>query len=256
MRAHCKILHCRILDVFILVCFVSCMLMFSGCREDNKISSAVSDDYVLKCGSILISPDDFSEALEIEESAYPYNINSNAEKYKNLVLDLAAQISQELVLRAAAAEDGISVSEQEINDAAKKIEKDFPGDSFQKMLLDNAVSYSLWKKQLGIRLLINRFIDKSFKDKIEISSEEIEDYYHLHKLSLNKLSLHKLSGKLKKNDGVQQVYKDEILISHLRSQKAEQEYPAWINSLSKKFPVEINKKKLSSLLHLTEFKTE
>jgi len=118
---HCKILRCRILRSFIVVCFVFCLL-FPGCRKDNKVS-AVSNDYLLKCGNIVISTNGFSEELEVDKSAYPYDINSDLEKYKGLVLDLAAQLSQELVLRAAAAEDGIFVSEKEINDAEKEVKK-------------------------------------------------------------------------------------------------------------------------------------
>ncbi len=246
---------CRTFSFFIFACFLFCML-FPGCRKDNK-DSAVSNDYLLKCGNIIISANGFSEELEVEKSAYPYDIDSDSKKYNDLVLDLAAQLSQELVLRAAAAEYGISVSEKDIDTAAEKVEKDFPGDSFQKMLLENAVSYSVWKKRLGIRLLINRFIEKELKDKIEITPEDIENYYQLHKKS----------GELQKKDVAQHDQERERqlgrtreksdieekeLLGRLRSQKAEKKYPAWINALNKKFPVEINKKKLGGFLQLKE----
>ncbi len=255
MKFFCQILCCRTLKCFIFTCFLCCML-FPGCRKDNKVSE-VSNDYLLKCGNIIISANGFSEDLEVEKSAYPYDINSDPEKYKNLVLDLAAQLSQELVLRAAAAKEGISVSEKDIDAAAKDVEKDFPGDSFQKILLENAVSYSVWKKRLGIRLLIDRFIKKELKDKIEITPQDIENYYQLYKKS----------GEFQKKDVAQHGWekgkqrditqkesdiKGEELLGHLRSQKAEKKYPAWINALNKKFPVEINKKELGVFLQLKE----
>ncbi len=231
-------------------------MFFPGCRKDNKVSE-VSSNYLLKCGNIIISANGFSEELEIEKSAYPYDINSDPEKYKNLVLDLAAQLSQELVLRAAAAEDGITVSEKDIDAAAKDIEKDFPGDTFQKMLLENAVSYSVWKKRLGIRLLINRFIKKDLKDKIEITPQDIENYYQLHKKNgeFQKKDVAHHGQEKGKQRGITQKQTDieeKELLVHLRAQKAEKKYPAWINALNKKFPVEINKKELSVFLQLKE----
>ncbi len=226
-------------------------MLFPGCRKDNK-APAVLNDYLLKCGSILISPGEFSEELECEKSAYPYDINSDPKQYNGLVLDLAAQLSQELVLRAAAAEDGIKVSEKEIDAAAKEVKKDFPGDSFQKMLLENAVSYPVWKKRLGIRLLINRFIEKDLKDKIEITPYDIENYYQLHKKSVEfpkkDLAQHGQDyGKQRGSTKTPDIEEKELLV-HLRSQKAEEKYPAWIDVLNKEFPVEINKKKFSSFL--------
>ena len=255
MKFLCQILCCRTLKCFVSACFLCCML-FPGCRKDNKVSE-VSNDYLLKCGNIIISANGFSEDLEVEKSAYPYDINSDPEKYKNLVLDLAAQLSQELVLRAAAAEDGITVSEKDIDAAAKDIEKDFPGDTFQKMLLENAVSYSVWKKRLGIRLLINRFIEKDLKDKIEMTPQDIENYYQRHKKSgeFQKKDVAQHGREKGKQRGITQKQTDieeKELLVQLRSQKAEKKYPAWINALNKKFPVEINKKALSVFLQLKE----
>ena len=261
MNLFCQKQCYRPLKCFIFACFLLCML-FPGCRTDNKASS-VSSGYVLKCGNLLISVSEFSEELECEKSAYPYDINSDLKKYKDLVLDLAAQLSQELVLRAAAAEDGISVTEKEIDAAAKEVKKDFPGDSFQKMLIENAVSYPVWKKRLGIRLLINRFIEKNLRNKIEITPEDIEKYYQLHKKTgeFHKKYVVQHDGKengrqrgrtQKKSDQEKSDIEEKKLLNHLRLQKAEKKYPAWIDALNKKFPVEINKKELGIFLRSKE----
>ncbi len=227
------------LRLFVFVCFTLC-IFFVGCREDRQ-ASAISNDYVLKCGNIVVSDTAFSEELELKKAAYPYDIRSDPESYNRLVMDLVAQLSQELVLRAAAEKDGVSVSPEEINEAEKNIRKDFPGDSFHQMLLENAVPYSLWKKRLGVQLLINRFVKKELKDKIQISPEEIAEYY----------SAHKNSGEFKKEHGKHDSdIEEKRLIDRLCEQEAEKEYPAWIAGLTKKFPVKINKQELKRFLEL------
>ncbi len=237
----CKILYFKTHFLFIAGCFILCMFLY-GCKGTDRVAeSPRPGDYVLKSGSISISPDDFGEELELKKSAYSYGIVDRPYEYNELVLDLASQLSEEIVLRRAAAADGIFASEKDITNAEKKIKKDFPGDSFQKMLLENAVSYSLWRKRLGIRLLINRVIAKELKAKVEITPEEIADYY----------KLQKKSGEFAKgeNNGSYNTKMDgEELIARLRRKEAEEEYPAWIKNLTRKFPVQINEKELSGFL--------
>ncbi len=238
LKSHCEIFKCRILRAFIFVSFAVCFFP-PGCRQDRPVT-AVSQDYVLRCGNISISAGSFSEELELKKSAYPYDIRSDPEKYNTLVMDLVTQLSQELVIRVAAAKNGISVSEKEIDRAEKKIRQDFPGDSFQQMLLENAVPYSLWRKRLGIKLLIDHFISKKLKNKIRISPKEIAEYYNLHKNS----------GEFGKDNKNNSDIEEKRLVDRLCEQKAESEYPAWIAGLRKRFPVLINKKTLRDFLEL------
>lgn len=239
MESHCKIFHCEIWFFFIPLWFILCMLLF-GCKASDG-TSEVKVNYVLKSGSIIISPDEFGGELELKKAAYPYDINLKTDEYNELVFNLVNQLSEEIVLREAAVEDGISVSEKEVTEAEKAFKKDFPGNSFQKMLLENAVPYSLWKKRFKIKLLMNRVIEKELKEKIEITSEEIAAYY----------KLQKKSGKFEKqkNDGLRRTGIDgKELVTMLRIKKAEEEYPAWIENLTRKFPVKINRKELSKFL--------
>ena len=108
------------------------------------------------------------------------------------------------------------------------------------MLLENAVPYSLWRKRLGIKLLIDHFISKKLKNKIQISPKEIAEYYNLHKNS----------GEFGKDNKNNSDIEEKRLVDRLCEQKAESEYPAWIAGLRKRFPVLINKKTLRDFLEL------
>ena len=218
------------------VSFFLCLCwLLSGCQEDKSSSVAV-DDYILKSGSLVISDREFSEELELKRAAYTYGIQKNPEEYSVLVVSLLDQLSEELVLRNAAKDKEVSVSELEIQAAEDEVRADYPEDSFEKMLIENAVSHEIWRRRLKYRLLFDRLIQKDLREKIEITPEEIVAYHNMNKNS-------------------SEPFKDEVdLVVNLRKEKAEAAYPEWIKTLEKTYPVSINRLRVNN--YLKPMKTE
>lgn len=203
--------------------------LLPGCQE-GPAPSAKTDDYILKSGSLVISDAEFSEELELKRAAYAYGIQNNPGEYNTLVIDLVSQLSEELVLRCAAKDKGIVVSGQEVQAAEDGFRADYPDDSFEAMLLENAISHGFWKRRLGLRLLFDRVIQQELRDRIEITSQEIVAYYTLHK------------------DKFESMKDETALVAILRMEKAEAEYPDWIKTLEATYPVSINRVKMEHYL--------
>ena len=214
--------------MFVFLCW-----LLPGCQE-GPAPSAKIDDYILKSGSLVISGAEFSEELELKRAAYSYGIQSDPEAYNTLIIDLVSQLSEELVLRCAARDKEIVVSGQEIQAAEDAFRADYPDDSFDAMLLENAISYDFWKRRLGVRLLMDRLIQLELRDRIEITSPDILSYYTLNK------------------DKFESMGDEAALVANLRMEKAEAAYPEWIKTLKETYPVSINRVKIEHYLKITK----
>jgi hypothetical protein len=213
----------RILSVFLwgFILFGS-----FGCAEPPDVSEP---DYLIKTGSISLFPEEFAEELDLKLAAYPYDFNKNPMEYNRLVFDLVSILSEESVLLAAAQDRSILVSESELAAKESFYKEDYPEDSFEQMLLENAISYTHWKKNLRNNLIIDKFIQQELKEKIEISPEDVVSFYNRHL----------------RQDAVSDEKK---LVSHLRLEKSQEFYDEWVLELKNQYPVDINKTALARFL--------
>jgi hypothetical protein len=220
MPGLCRI---RILSVFLLG-----VIIFSsfGCTEPPDVSEP---DYLIKTGTISLFPEEFAQELDLKLAAYPYDFKKNPMEYNRLVFDLVSILSEESVLLAAAHDSNILVSESELAAKESFYKEDYPEDSFEQMLLENAISYTHWKKNLKNNLIIDKFIQQELKDKIEISSEDVVSFYNRHL----------------RQDAVSDEKK---LVSHLRLEKSQEFYDEWVLELKNQYPVDINKTALARFL--------
>lgn len=197
-----------------------------GCTEPPD---TLSPDYLLKTGSFLLLPEEFAEELDSKLAAYPYDLNKNPMEYNQLVFDLVSILSEESVLLAAAHDSKILVSDSELAAKESFYREDYPEDSFEQMLLENAVSYPYWKKKLKNNLIIDKFIQQELKDKVEILSEDVVSFYNRHLRQ-------------------ESVSDEKKLVSHLRLEKSQESYDEWIMGLKKQYQVDINKAALTLFL--------
>ncbi|MCP3900991.1 MAG: hypothetical protein GY707_14900, partial [Desulfobacteraceae bacterium] len=161
---------------------------------------------------------------------YAYNIKDYPSEYNNIVLQVVKDLSEEIVLLHVAREKGIIISEQDFKKAETVFLKDYPNESFEDMLLKNAIEYSFWKKRFIKRLIIDRLIQQELREKIVISTEDVIQFY----------SKYKKEGK--------PALSEDDLIVQLREQKTEEKYSVWIEEAIVKYPVDINKEELKKFL--------
>ncbi|OGR12996.1 MAG: hypothetical protein A2277_18490 [Desulfobacterales bacterium RIFOXYA12_FULL_46_15] len=221
-----------------LLILLGLLLCCQGCGEPKKEKPVV---FIIKSPLISISESDFLDELELKKAAYPYKITENPEEYNEMVISLINMLSEEALLLSAAVDLGVNVMEDEVKAAEDEFRKDYPEDGFDKMLLENAISYPLWKKRLKTNLIIDKLIDQEIRSKIEITSEELVEFY-------NKYNNEETQDLKKKNKEPKKTIDENELVSVLRMQKTEDVYGEWLKKLESKYLIEINKEKLRSLL--------
>lgn len=214
------------------VCWIFILggVFLAGCGEPE---TPKPPEFLIKTQSMIINSSEFSEELDRKKAAYPYNINKDPAEYNEMVMDLVQVLSEEIVLLSAAEDTGIFVTKTEVQSAEAEFKKDYPEDSFDNILLKNAITYSFWKKRFKKDMIMDKFIDQELKQKVEITSEDIIEFYNKY---------------IKDESSNPDNKKEKELVARLRMQKTQDNYGEWIQLLWNNYPVEINKEKLKTFL--------
>lgn len=198
-----------------------------GCMNSESNPDA---EQLIRVGTRVLTVLDFNQAFEIAKTAYPHNLRYEPDDYRNAQLRLLNELTIEMIILERAAELGIAISEEEVENAVADVKKDYPEDTFEKTLLEFAISFEAWQDRLRNRLLMEKVIDQELKDQIIITSEDIAQYYE----SNFKSKLPDADSEMIREDI------NEMIIEQLRREKMEQAYQTWINKLKQQYPIEIN----------------
>jgi hypothetical protein len=209
----------------------------TGCGESEEKTVT---QFLIRTPLISVSSLDFSEELDRKRAAYPYDIKENQVEYNDMIIHLIKTISDEIVLLSAAADKKINITDQEAASAEREFKKEYPDDSFNQILLEEAISYPLWKKRFKKNMIIEKLIDQELKEKIEITPRDIVEFYN---------NNFKTNQDSKDNATVlNKIENERELVTRLRIQKTQEKYTGWIQNLYKAYPIEINKDNLKSFL--------
>jgi hypothetical protein len=200
---------------------------FSGCMDSE---SNLDHEPLIRVGDRILTVLDFNKAFEIAKTAYPHNLKDEPEDYRNARLRLLNQLVVEMIILERAEELNLTISSEEINKAVSEIKSDYPEDTFEMVLLENAVSYESWQARLKNRLLMQKVVDNELKSQITITPEDIARYYE-ENYQATDADAESISADKDINENI---------IKHLRQQKAEQAYKTWIKELKGKYSIEIN----------------
>jgi parvulin-like peptidyl-prolyl isomerase len=77
-------------------------------------------------------------------------------------------------------QQGLSVSDEELESVVKEIRKDYAEKDFQELLLKGYIEYGEWKEGLREQLLIRKITAKASAASPGIALEEIKSYYDSH----------------------------------------------------------------------------
>ncbi len=198
--------------------------VFFGCMNSESNPDA---EQLIRVGDRVLTVLEFNQAFEISKTAYSHNLRYEPENHRNAQLRLLNELMIELIILERAAELGLNISDEELQKAVADVKKDYPEDSFEKTLLEFAVSYETWQNRLRNRLLMEKVIDHELKDQILITSEDIEQYYEKN---------FRAQATDKQNTGDI----NKMIIEQLRRDKMEQAYQTWINKLKQQYRIEIN----------------
>jgi hypothetical protein len=197
----------------------------TACSDSNP---GGKNNYLVRVGNLVLTRSEFDAAIDLAAAAYPADATNTTEQMTELRLRLLEQMIEELVMEAEAEKLGIEVSDQELEAAVQKIKKDYPDNTFEETLIENAISFKTWKARLRKRLLKDKIVSLRLADQVTVTPADIERFYSR-------------QGKSGKQKGGQQSAQDDAAIVHrIRIQKIETAYRNWIDEAKRRFPIEIN----------------
>jgi hypothetical protein len=187
-------------------------------------------------GQSVVTVAEFKRAVEAAgEEAFPGEEAISPSAMNDLRVRILNQLTDELIITQHAKQLGIHVTNEELEGSIAKVKADYPDDTFEKTLLENAVSFQSWKKEMATRLLIDKVIDKELVDRVEITSQDISKYFQAH-----------YPDGVPEGEDADQINKR--IVQHLRQQKAEKIYQPWIENLRKAFPVDVHEQRWNRLM--------
>ncbi len=213
----------RFLRKYGFVCAFLLLLAF-GCNTRSEVPDY---DYLLRTDRKIISSQDYRDALEVMKASYPYEALQDKEVVRTLKNRLLKQLTEELILTRRAEELGLSVSGAEVEKGIKELKKDYPDGGFEKTLLERAIPLHAWEKRVRMRLLTEKVIDKELVSMVRLTPEEVNEFYQSR------------YGKTGSGPGFSGTI-DAAFVKQLRREKAQQQYPQWIDILQKQYDIELN----------------
>lgn len=206
------------------------LIFFFHCSRPTQ-----DDEYLIRVGGSTVTVSEFKHAVDASaDEIFPGEQEISAASRKELRIRVLNQLTEELVISERAKALGLSVTDEELEQAVADIKADYPDDTFEKTLLENAVSFQAWKKKLATRLLINKVIEKELVDKVEITSQDLADYFQVH-----------YPEGVPEGENADEI--NQKIVRHLRHQKAEEMYQAWIENLRKSYPADIDQQRWNRL---------
>lgn len=236
--------------IIIQVCVLTAILLCQGCEKPEQKQE---HNYLIRVEASYLTTDEFKKSLEIARIAYPYEMFKSSEtgkengpdseieikalnEYKKKQLKimktrLLSQLTERLILHERARELDISVTTAELEQEITRVKSSYPENEFEKSLLESAVSFELWKKQLNDRMLMEKVISKDLGDEIEITSEELAESYK------------RLVGDDSKPNADDRPEIEKRIAESIRAKKVEAAYADWIQNLKKRYDIVINQEK-------------
>jgi len=205
-----------------------------GCTDQKSVEQKAG---LIKAGTVAVSRADFVRELEVKQANYPYDIKERPGEYNAMVLDLVSDLSDEAVMLAAAAARGVDVSADALDAEVAGVKKDYPEDSFDRMLLERAISYPVWKKRLKKDMVIRKLILQDLVASQEIHPGDMIAFYD------------RVAGQAGVRDnGHSEVMDEENLVLRLRMEKSRNAFGNWLQGLQERYPVYIDRPALGAFL--------
>jgi peptidyl-prolyl cis-trans isomerase C len=149
--------------------FAALVVVCSAC----DVLDRPSEKAVISVGSRNITPGDLKTHLE--RMAFEPDA-ANKERFDSFIERV---VDHYLVLEYGK-QQGIFVSDEELESTVREIKKDYAEKDFQDLLLKGYIDYAKWKEALREQLLIRKITKKASEASPQVSMEEIKAYYDSH----------------------------------------------------------------------------
>lgn len=149
------------LDHIVCLILPAILCVAAACSQGDLPSV---DETLLRVGDRKVSVYEFERVFEIARVAYPPTSDGDPEILEVIRHRLLVEMIEELLISLRAKELGISVSEEELDARVAEIRQDYPEETFDQIFIEQAVPFDLWKKRIGLRMLLDKVIAVDMAD--------------------------------------------------------------------------------------------
>jgi peptidyl-prolyl cis-trans isomerase C/foldase protein PrsA len=90
------------------------------------------------------------------------------------------QMLEEMIILRRAEELNMTIDPEELSEAIAAFKTDYSENSFEEMLLIQAISFDVWQNRLRKQLLVKKVIHHDLENGIVVSPEDIRAFYDAH----------------------------------------------------------------------------
>lgn len=157
------------LPYFLLVLLLS----LSGCGD---LFEGPEEKTVISVGKRAISKGE----LEKDIKRFTYEMGIADQSIEPIMEPLISRIVDHYLILEYGREEGISISEEELESAVKKMERDYSEKDLREILLHGYIDYEEWKKGLRDHLLVKKIMTRALSSIPPVSQKEIKMYFNSH----------------------------------------------------------------------------
>jgi len=166
---------CFFLSVFSVVivsfAFVSCQKASEPppVKKEIKIVAVINDEK--------ITEDEFKREFSVLRKKHDTDDTVEREQLKTLRKNLLEQFIEKRLLLQEARKSNISITENELDEAVKKMTGGYPPGALEGMLKNEKIRMAEWKGKIKENMLIERLVANKYRGSFDVSDKEIDSYF-------------------------------------------------------------------------------
>lgn len=141
-----------------------CGNLFKGPEEKTVITVGERD---ISIGALKKDIKRFTSEMEI-----------TVQDIEQIMQPLINRIVEHYLIIEYGREKGLSISDEELESAVKKMERDYSEKDLRKILLHEYIDYEEWKEGLREHLLVKKIMTKALESLPPVSHKEIKRYFN------------------------------------------------------------------------------
>ena len=131
---------------------------------------------VITVGGRNITPEELKRDLK----RMTFDMELTGHEMQILLDPLVEKLLDHYLLLEYGRQEGIEVSDQDLDKVVKEIRKEYTDRDFQETLLRGVIHFEEWKEALRERLLLKKIVDRALETMEPVPFYEIRDYYDAH----------------------------------------------------------------------------
>jgi parvulin-like peptidyl-prolyl isomerase len=156
------------------ICLASLLIFsISACHTFDR----PDDRNVITVGKTSVTKDE----LRRDIGRIVSEMGMSDEEAKLAIKSIIGNITEKYLIMEYGKEEGITLQDDELKSAISDIKKDYPEDTFNKMLLERYIDYDTWEEELRQDLLNKKIITKVFEGMPPVSFNDTMAYYESHR---------------------------------------------------------------------------